>query len=82
MFLVYFAFLCAMKLVAPVINYYYYYYYYYYLLRSKAAQHNTTITKKTVEKHKKLQTKIHNNKANHTANEIVVHGSVHNSFLK
>ena len=36
-----------------------YYYYYYYLLRPKAAQHNITITKKTVEKHKKLKTKIH-----------------------
>jgi len=31
---------------------------YYYLLRPKAAQHNITITK-TVEKHKKLKTKIH-----------------------
>jgi len=60
----------------------YYYYYYYYLLRPKAAQHNITITKQTAEKHKKLKTKIHNNKANYTANEIVVHASVHNSFLK
>jgi len=59
-----------------------YYYSYYYLLRPKAAQHNITITKQTAEKHKKLKTKIHNNKANYTANEIVVHASVHNSFLK
>jgi len=55
-----------------------------YLLRPKAAQHNITITK-TVEKHKKLKSKIHKkiriNKANHTANETVVHGSVHNSFF-
>jgi len=45
-------------------------------------QHNiTSPLQKTVEKHKKLKSKIHNNKANHTANEIVVHASVHNSFL-
>jgi len=42
-------------------------------------QHNiTSPLQKTVEKHKKLKTKIYNNKAN----EIVVHASVHNTFLK
>jgi len=56
-----------------------------YLLRQKAAQHNVIITK-IEEKHKKLKklkyTKIRNDNANHAANETVVHGSVHSSFLE
>ena len=53
-----------------------------YLLCPKGAKHNITITK-TEETHKKLKyTKIRNNKANHTANETVVHAPVHNSYLE
>jgi len=54
-----------------------------YLLRQKAA-HNTSQLQRQ-KKHKKLITKIHkiiNYKTNHTANEVVVHASVHNSFLE
>jgi len=45
------------------------------VLRPKAAQHNITITKETVNDddiYNKLKTKIHNNKANHTANGAVI----------
>jgi len=55
-----------------------------YLLRPKTTQHNITVSK-AEEKHKKLKTEIHkirNNRANHAANETVVHASVHNSFLE
>jgi len=48
-----------------------------YLLRPKAAQHSIKF-KETVEKHKKPKlkyTKIRNNKANHAANETVIHGT-------